>query len=416
VPAEPNLNPTQLRLLVVSSDTYPPTRVDVSVLFGMELAKRGHQIDLILQSEAACPRPYVAQWGGGRVWVGATDLGSSLVRRLRKHALGIANDCRLFSRLRHGPYQLIEVKDKFLAGALAILARRWFRVKFVYWLSYPFPEHYLLRANDGTARYPLLYRLRGNAFRWLLYRWLLPAADHVFVQSEQMREDIAAEGVPLEKMTAVPMGVSPDMFAAPPAAATRRVLPEGVPCVLYLGSLSKVRRMDFLVRVFARVREAIPTAKLYIVGRGDHPDDEQFLLAEIVRLGLEPSIVMVGQLPQAQALEYVREADVCASPLHPTPVLRAASPTKLVEYMAMGKAVVANDHPEQKRVIEQSGAGYCVPYQEQPFADALVRVLRDPDGAKALGERGRRYVMDHRAYGVIADSVEQRLRQVVAPA
>jgi glycosyltransferase involved in cell wall biosynthesis len=102
--------------------------------------------------------------------------------------------------------------------------------------------------------------------------------------------------------------------------------------------------------------------------------------------------------------------------LHPTPVLRAASPTKLVEYMAMGKAVVANDHPEQKRVIEQSGAGYCVPYQEQPFADALVRVLRDPDGAKALGERGRRYVMDHRAYGVIADSVEQRLRQVVAPA
>ncbi len=42
-------------------------------------------------------------------------------------------------------------------------------------------------------------------------------------------------------------------------------------------------------------------------------------------------------------------------------ILRAASPTKLVEYMAMGKAVVANDHPEQKRVIEESGAGYCVP-------------------------------------------------------
>jgi glycosyltransferase involved in cell wall biosynthesis len=414
VPAEPSRNSTPLRLLVVSSDTYPPTRVDVSVLFGVELAKRGHQIDWILQSEAACPRPYVAQWGGGRVWVGATDLGSSLVRRLRKHALGIANDCRLFSRLRHGPYQLIEVKDKFLAGALAIVARRWFRVKFVYWLSYPFPEHYLLRANDGTARYPLLYRLRGNAFRWLLYRWLLPAADHVFVQSEQMREDIAAEGVPLEKMTAVHMGVSAEMFAAPPAAVTRRVLPQGLPCVLYLGTLSKVRRMDFLVRVFARVREAMPTAKLYIVGRGDHPDDEQFLRAEIARLGLQSSIVMVGQLPQAQALEYVREADVCASPFHPTPVLRSASPTKLVEYMAMGKAVVANDHPEQKRVIEQSGAGYCVPYDEQPFADAVVRLLRDPDGAKAMGERGRRYVIEHRAYAVIADSVEQRLRQVVA--
>ena len=68
----------RLRLLVVSSDTYPPTRVDVSVLFGVELAGRGHEIDLILQSEAACPRAYVTPWGGGRVWVGATDLGHSL--------------------------------------------------------------------------------------------------------------------------------------------------------------------------------------------------------------------------------------------------------------------------------------------------------------------------------------------------
>src|ERR1022692_2219737 len=141
----------RLRLLIVSSDPYPPTRVDVSVLFGMELAKRGHEIDWLLQSEAACPPPYVTAWAGGRVWVGATDLGDSLFARLRKHALGIANDCRLFSRLRHSPYDAVEVKDKFLSGVLAIIARRLFRIRFIYWLSYPFPEHYLLRTKDGTA-------------------------------------------------------------------------------------------------------------------------------------------------------------------------------------------------------------------------------------------------------------------------
>ena len=101
------------------------------------------------------------------------------------------------------------------------------------------------------------------------------------------------------------------------------------------------------------------------------------------RLGLQSSVVFVGQLPQAQALKFVREADVCSSPFFPTPILRSASPTKLVEYMAMGKAVVANDHPEQKRVIEESGAGYCVPYEEQPFADAIVRLLKDPEGARS---------------------------------
>ncbi len=147
--------------MVVSSDTFPPVRVDVAVLFGVELAGRGHEIDWILQSEAACPRAYVTQWGSGRVWVGATDLGQSLFNRIRKHVLGIANDCRLFSRLRHGCYDAIEVKDKFLSGIFAVIASRLFRTRFIYWLSYPFPEHYLLRARDGTARYPLLYRIRG---------------------------------------------------------------------------------------------------------------------------------------------------------------------------------------------------------------------------------------------------------------
>jgi hypothetical protein len=155
----------RLRILVVSSDTFPPTRVDVAVLFGAELAARGHEIDWILQSEEACPHPYVTQWGSGQVWVGATDLGQSLFSRIRKHALGIANDWRLFSRLRRGRYDAVEVKDKFLSGIFAIIASRLFRTRFIYWLSYPFPEFYLLRARDGTARYPFLYRIRGAVFR-----------------------------------------------------------------------------------------------------------------------------------------------------------------------------------------------------------------------------------------------------------
>lgn len=403
----------RLRLLVISSDPFPPTRVDVSVLFGVELAGRGHQIDWILQSDAACARSYVTDWGGGQAWVGATDLGETLFRRIRKHVLGVANDLKVFSRLRHTRYDAVEVKDKFLAGAIAAIACRLFHTRFIYWLSYPFPEHYLLRAKDGTARYPRLYVLRGVIFKWLLYRWLLRAAKHVFVQSEQMREDIAAEGVPLHKITAVPMGISVETFAAVSAPERRRLLPENVPCVLYLGSLNKVRGLDFLLRAFAMVRESIPAALLYVIGRGDNPEDEIFFKEEMARLGLERSVVMIGQLPQSQALQYVVEADVCTSPLYPTPVLRCASPTKLVEYMALGKAVVANDHPEQRRIIEEAGAGLCVPYDEGEFAAAIVTLLKDPKSTQIMGERGRRYAIEHRSYGVIADAVEKRMLDII---
>jgi glycosyltransferase involved in cell wall biosynthesis len=403
----------RLRLLIISSDTYPPTRVDLSVLFGVELAGRGHAIDLILQSEAACARSYATTWPGGRAWIGATDQGGALISRVTKHLRGLANDFRVFSRLRRPDYDAVEVKDKFLSGIMALAATRLSRTRFIYWLSYPFPEHYLLRASDGTARYPWLYRVRGSVFKWLLYRWLLPKADHIFVQSEQMRTDVAAQGIPLHKMTAVPMGVRTDLCAAADLSRTRQVLPPGVPCVLYLGTLNRVRRLEFLMHAFARVLAVRPEALLYVVGQGDHPEDRTFLESEALSLNLGASVVFVGQLPQPEALTYVQEADVCVSPFHPTPILQSTSPTKLVEYMAAGKPVVANDHPEQKRVIEESGGGISVPYDESAFAAAIVELLRDPGAARAMGERGRRYVLEHRSYGVIADLVERRLLEVV---
>ena len=74
----------RLRLLVVSSDTFPPTRVDVSVLFGVELAERGHEIDLDTAKRGGLPARLRHAVGRRRVWVGATDLGHSLVSPAKK--------------------------------------------------------------------------------------------------------------------------------------------------------------------------------------------------------------------------------------------------------------------------------------------------------------------------------------------
>jgi glycosyltransferase involved in cell wall biosynthesis len=399
------------RMLGVSSDKYPPQRVDVAVLFGEELAGRGHRIDWILQSDKACAHSYVAHWGGGSVWVGATDLGTSLLRRVRKHCLGIMHDTRLFALARGGNYDLIVAKDKFVAAIFAMIAARLSGKRFVYWLSYPFPEASLLGARDGTARYPILYWIRGICFSVMLYRILLPAAVHIFVQSEEMRRNVIAKGPWASKTTAVPMGVRVESFAAM-ASVERRMIPAGERCFLYLGALDNVRRLGFIIRVLAAVRKELPDVKLYLVGSADDPRDEQELLDEAQRLGVRSGVALVGQLPQSEALRYVAEADVCVSPIVPTPILNAGSPTKLIEYMAMGKAVVANDHPEQRLVIEQSGAGYCVPYQEEAFAAAVVALLFAPDLARAMGERGRVYAAEHRGYGIIADLVERELLQV----
>ena len=400
---------TPTRLLVLSSDTYPPKRVDVCVLFAEQLGGRGHEIDWLLQSEDACSAAFTRRWHNGSAWVGPTDLGDSLLSRIRKHMLGIAHDLRVFGLIRKGDYDVVVVKDKFVSGLVALLAARLRGSRFVFWLSYPFAESYLSRARDGTSRYPFLYRVWGGFFWLALYRVLLPAADHVFVQSEQMRRDVAANGIDPNKMTAVPMGVRAAMASSPASEQPRALIPADEKCFLYVGTLTRVRRLDFLVRVLAAVRRSIPQAKLYFVGSGDDPRDEQLLREETARLGLDGAVVLVGQKTHEEAMRYVREADVCVSPFFPTPILNSTSPTKLVEYMALGRPVVGNDHPEQSLVIGESGAGYCVPWSEEAFAQAIVRLLEAPEAARSMGERGRQYVLEHRSYEAISTLVEAEL-------
>jgi glycosyltransferase involved in cell wall biosynthesis len=231
-----------------------------------------------------------------------------------------------------------------------------------------------------------------------------------------MRRDIAAKGIPLATLTAVPMGIKLDGRMEATAPASRSRIPTGQPCFLYLGSLGRERRIDFLLRVLVHVRREVAAAKLYLVGRGESPEDEEFLQQEARRLDILSAVVFTGQLPQQEALQYAQDADVCVSPLYPTPMFNIASPTKLVEYMAMGKAVVASTHPEQQLLIDQSGCGYCVPYEENAFADAVVRLLRAPELAQVMGKRGRRYVLEHRLYSTIADNVEREMLRVVAGA
>ncbi len=78
----------------------------------------------------------------------------------------------------------------------------------------------------------------------------------------------------------------------------------------------------------------------------------------------------------------------------------------------MNRPVVANDHPEQKLVIDDSGVGLCVPYDEQAFSDAIVTLLEQPEMAEEMGRKGRAYVERTRSYERIADLVEYSYERI----
>jgi glycosyltransferase involved in cell wall biosynthesis len=393
----------RLNVLFVTSDKYPPFRPAARVLFGEELGRRGHKVDWLIQVAANSNYSGETVHEKGRLFLARTNQGSSRLARIHKYVLDILNDFRMFRLVRRFDYDIIQVKDKYLAALLALVAARIGKARFCYWLAYPHAEASLLESRGGTARYPFLYLLRGLTFKFLLYRIILPRADHVFVQSEQMRRDLAEHGVPKHLMTPVPGSISPAEF---PTTVRREAGNQTAKRIVYLGTLLRTRKLDLLVRAHALVLKRHPAARLVFIGKGEMPEDEQMLMSAAQDLGILENIDFRGHMPIREAWEELRDADVGLSPYFPTPVLNSTSPTKLIEYMAMGLPVVANDHPEQRLVIAEAKCGYCVPWSESSFADAICAVLEKPEEAVEMGWRGRDWVMKHRTNAVMAARIE----------
>lgn len=406
-----NKSENPLSYLFISSDKFPPFRPDVAILFAEKLVGKGHKIDWLLQSESVCQKNFKKKWHGGNVWVGATNLRETKLSQFHKHILGLLNDLKMFKILKQGEHDFLIVKDKFISSICAIIATFLCKKKFIFWLSYPIPEASLYMAREGTAKYPFFYLIRGKFWEFILYKIILPCAKHIFVQSEQMKKDVSSHGIKPEKITAVPMGVKIEdiPFYGYPIENNQK---ENVKVIVYLGTLIRLRKIDFLVRVFAKVVKNGINARLLFIGKGIDAQDEEIILSESKRFGVIERVEITGFLPRNKALELIEQADVCLSPYYPTPILNSTSPTKLIEYMALGKAVVANDHPEQKLVLKESNAGVCVSWNEKEFAEAIKKILDDPNKKKLMGERGRRYVEKKRTYDIIADAVENELLKI----
>jgi glycosyltransferase involved in cell wall biosynthesis len=315
---------------------------------------------------------------------------------------------RLIKILQTGSFDFVQLKDKFLAAIPTLLIARWYKTPFFYWLSFPYPEEaqYLADESQGLARYYQLLRYR--LFSLILYKIVLPAASHVFVQSTRMKTTLVKHGIPPGKITPVPMGVSlVDIPQLIPTQNTTAREPNQPYRLLYLGSLSRLRKLGFLLRAFTIIQRAEPRTHLIFVGGGNCQSDEHALREEAHALGLLSLITITGQLPRQEAWAQVQQADVCLSYIPPSPVFDVGSPTKLVEYLALNKVVVANDHPEQRDVLTQSGAGLCVASTEQAFAEGVLHLLNHPEEAKRMAESGRPYIAGSRNYPHIAEMLEQ---------
>jgi glycosyltransferase involved in cell wall biosynthesis len=280
------------------------------------------------------------------------------VRLVRLGARRVSTSIRPLTRYlsRERPQAVLGVLTHVNLAALA--ARRLSRVPTRLVLS----EHTLL-SQLGVAA----HRHRDRVSPWLA-SWFYGRADAVVCVSEGLADDVARRtGLDRTRIEVIPTPVSrADLLAAANGPPPHAWFEDEPPVVLAVGRLERVKAFDHLLAALALVREHVP-ARLVILGEGR---ERSRLESEARRLRLNGEVLMPGF--QQNPYRWMARADVVA-----LSSIREASPTVLVEALALSRPVVATDCDVGPREVLADGRfGRLVPPGDDgALADAIAQAI-----------------------------------------
>jgi 1,2-diacylglycerol 3-alpha-glucosyltransferase len=193
--------------------------------------------------------------------------------------------------------------------------------------------------------------------------------------SAPMREALQAYGVttPIEVL---PTGLPADSFEHGDGARFRRKfeLPAKQPLLLYVGRVAYEKNIDFLLRMFVKVRARRPDALFVIAGEGPARDS---LTRRACELGVADAVRFIGYLDRRTDLPdcyAAGDAFVFASRTETQGLV-------LLEAMAQGTPVVSTAELGTRSILTAGCGATVVPEDEHAFAAAVVETLAMPENA-----------------------------------
>ena len=237
-----------------------------------------------------------------------------------------------------------------------------------------------IATNAPGWRERLIYRLEHRltaAYEARIWREFTRTVLIGDSDAREIRQVCADRGAPaIDNYLLSPHGVDVDRFHPYDNAHTD-------PCTLaFSGVLATNTNVSavlwFVEHVWPRVRAEFPLAKFVIVGRMPRP--------EILALDKRPGITVTGEVTETS--DYIGRATVCVNPMK----AGAGMQNKLLEYMSMGKAVVATSLANEG-IQARPGSEILIADGADEFAAAVVSLLRDGKRREALGQAARARVV-----------------------
>ncbi len=296
---------------------------------------------------------------------------------------------RLRARLPKALYELLELGYSLVAYRKLARAVREFKPDAVY-------ERYNLYLLAGLMikrRFGLPLLLEVNAplveermkFGGLGLPWLgrwaegvvWRGADVVLPVTGVLGSHVRARGVPAERIVVVPNGINEAHFAqAPTPAQAKAAL--GWSDALILGFTGFVRDWHGVDRVLHWLAgpDAPPQARLLVVGDGPARADLEALSR---KLDIQSRVRFTGLVPRHDVPAHVAAFDIALQPA----VVAYASPLKLFEYLALGKAVVGPRQPNLEEVLTDGDNALLFDPQRPGGLEAALTALSRDDALRA---------------------------------
>ena len=239
----------------------------------------------------------------------------------------------------------------------------------------------LEQARDGDIR---LVRFAA----WT-ERAICNMASHVVVVSTPLARLIEAAGVASEKIEVMPNGVSLSDFRPGNGGLelrSRLGLADHV-VIGFVGWFRNWHGLEVLLEAFEQSRLAKERVKVLLIGDGPAMADlKRFVNGH----GLDESILFTGPVPHAEVPPYLDLIDIAVQPA----ANEYCCPMKILEYMALGKAIVAPEQENIRELVPDEEAVFFAPRDVESMAAALESLARHPERAREMGRRARAAIVE----------------------
>ncbi len=329
-----------------------------------------------------------------------------LGKRVANYVSYAASAALLGPLLTRRPDVLIATSPQFLTAVSGYWLSQLQRVPFVFEVRDIWPRSIVEVGAMKEGSLPVRALEQVELF-------LYARADRVVVVTDSFVDELAARGVPREKLSVVKNGVDLELFV--PGSRENEVRRElGMSATdfmcLYVGTHGMAHGLETILQAADLLRNHRHIHFVF-VGEGA---DKAALKARTRELGLT-HVQFVDKQDRARIARFLTASDLSLVLLKRKPLFKTVLPSKVFEIMGAGRAMVIGVDGEARALVEGAGAGvYVEPEDAKALSTAIMNLQAAPEHCEAMGRRGRQFVEAHFSRTALARQYLEVLQTVVS--